>query len=166
MWLDRTDHDVDTLVHKIKNHHLDLQPNFQRGSVWSEPKKKRLVDTILRNWYVPPIHVVVNDVAEKEEILDGQQRLRAIYDFYNDKFAVDGTLEPWDQNIQKLDGFYFSDLPSKFKSIFLRFTITTVRLRHYEPSEPGELFFRLSGRHERFRAALQALARTCPAYPC
>ena len=55
-----SDPDVETIVGRIKNGDIDLQPEFQRGEVWSKLKKQRLIDSILRDWHVPPIHVIEN----------------------------------------------------------------------------------------------------------
>lgn len=144
MRLDQSSMDVATLADKIRRNEIDLQPDFQRGQVWSEAKQKRLIDTILRGWYVPAVHIVVNDDLDKEEVLDGQQRLRAILDFMDDRFAIDGNLEPEDEIIKLLHGMKYSDLPDQVRSRFRRFPITTVRLREYRAGEPGELFFRLN----------------------
>lgn len=55
-------------------------PEWQRGEVWDIPKKQQLVDSILRGWRLPKFYFVKN--AEDEyEVVDGQQRLTAIYDF-------------------------------------------------------------------------------------
>ncbi|MFP5849763.1 DUF262 domain-containing protein, partial [Salmonella sp. 741265066_PST] len=56
-----TDLDLSTIYNRIKNEQIDLQPDFQRGEVWTSSKKKLLIDTILREWQVPPIHVILND---------------------------------------------------------------------------------------------------------
>lgn len=144
MRVDQSSMDISTLVEKIKRKEIDLQPEFQRGQVWSEQKKRRLIDTILRQWYVPAVHIVVNDELDKEEILDGQQRLQAIISFMSDEFPIDGYIEPEDDSILSLNGYYYSQLPDRVKSRFRRFPITTVRLRDYLPEEPGELFFRLN----------------------
>lgn len=144
MRLDQSSMDLSTFAEKVKNGELDLQPDFQRGQVWPEAKKKKLIDTILRQWYVPAVHIVVNDDLDREEVLDGQQRLRAILDFMGDKFAVDGQIEPSDNKIQALHGLTYSKLPDAVRSRFRRFPIGTVRLREYLPEEPGELFFRLN----------------------
>jgi hypothetical protein len=87
---------------------------------------------------------VINDALDKEEVLDGQQRIRSIIEFMNDEFTVDGKIAPSDKTIIKLDGLKYSELPGQVQSKFKRFTITTVRLRDYKPEEPGELFFRLN----------------------
>lgn len=144
MRLDQSSVDISTLVEKIGRGEIDLQPEFQRGQVWPDLKKKRLIDTLLREWYVPAIHIVVNDELDKEEILDGQQRLRTIIEFMNDEFSVDGFIEPEDSQIKQYDGLSYSQLPDRTRSKFRRFTINTVRLRHYKTEEPGELFFRLN----------------------
>lgn len=142
--LDQSSMDISTLVDKIQRNEIDIQPNFQRGQVWSDAKKRRLIDTILRDWYIPAIHIVVNDDLDKEEVLDGQQRLRAIIDFMADKFPIDGYLAPEDEFVVALDGLYYSELPPRVRSRFRKFPINTVRLRDYRSAEPGELFFRLN----------------------
>lgn len=144
MRLDKLDRDITQIVERIDRGQLDLQPDFQRGQVWSERKKQRLIDSILRNWYIPPIHVVAKPNDSTEEILDGQQRLRAIHEFVNDEFCIDGDLEPTSNAIKRLDGKRYSELNTRTKLGFDRFNIITFRLLDYRPSEPGELFFRLN----------------------
>jgi hypothetical protein len=138
-----SDPDIQTIVARIKSEDLDLQPNFQRGEVWATSKKKKLIDSILRDWHVPPIHVVVGQEG-KQEVLDGQQRLVAIRDFVDGQFRVDGSSEPFDPNIQRLDGLKYLELPAETKRAFDQFTIRMFRLVDYRPGEPGELFFRLN----------------------
>lgn len=144
MFIDQSRVDVSTLIARIKADDLDLQPDFQRGLVWSDTKKTRLIDTILRNWYVPAIHLVVNEELDREEVLDGQQRLQAILDFFDGKYTVDGTTLPSEPAIEALHGLTYDKLPNRYKSRFKRFPIDTVRLRDYRAEEPGELFFRLN----------------------
>src|SRR5262249_53423944 len=47
-----------TIVSRINSGDINLQPHFQRGEVWSEAKRQKLIDSILRDWRVPPIHVI------------------------------------------------------------------------------------------------------------
>ena len=108
-----SDPDVETIVGRIQSGDIDLQPEFQRGEVWSKLKKQRLIDSILRDWHVPPIHVIENPKTRKHEVLDGQQRLAAIRDFVSDRFAVDGRIEPIDLAIESLDGKVYSELPEE-----------------------------------------------------
>ena len=133
---------LETIISRIKDGTLNLQPDFQRGEVWSLQKQKKLIDTILRRWTIPPIHIVPSD--DVDEVLDGQQRLVAIRDFCNGKFAIDGTIKPSNNFIHSLDGLYYKDLEDKLKAKFLRYELTFVTLFDYEPSEPAELFDRLN----------------------
>lgn len=138
-----SDPDIQTVVGRIKDGSLDLQPDFQRGEVWSQPKQKLLIDSVLRTWYVPPIHIVRID-DDAQVVLDGQQRLRAIELFVLGRFAVDGSNEPADPDIEALDGLRYDELPDKVRRRFDRFTLRMFELIDYQPEEPSELFFRLN----------------------
>jgi hypothetical protein len=92
---------------------------------------------------VPAVHIVETPDGD-EEVLDGQQRLAAIRDFFHDKFPVDGHTDPADPSIRELHGLKFSKLPEKIQRNLRRFELPVVRLRDFRPSEPNELFFRLN----------------------
>ncbi|WP_455717458.1 DUF262 domain-containing protein [Anaerosporobacter sp.] len=103
-----SDLEIETIYNRIKAGDINLQPNFQRGEVWTIQKKKKLIDSILREWKIPPIHVVSSD-KEVDEVLDGQQRLVAICDFIENKFGIDGFIEPMESKVKLLDGVnYYS----------------------------------------------------------
>jgi len=85
-----SDPDIETIVGRINKNDLDLQPEFQRGEVWGTAKKQRLIDSILRDWHIPPIHVIENTDTARQEVLDGQQRLAANRDFAPGEFPVHG----------------------------------------------------------------------------
>lgn len=139
-----SDPDVQTIYSRIDNGDINLQPDFQRGEVWTDFKKRRLIDSILRDWHVPPIHVVEVKETAKLEVLDGQQRLVAIRDFIKEVFVVDGQTEPYNKAIFSLHGKKYNELPSEWRRRFDQFTIRIFKITDYEPSEPGELFFRLN----------------------
>ena len=121
----------------------DLQPEFQRGEIWDDKRRQRLIDTILRDWYVPAVHIVQED--DRELVLDGQQRLATIRDFFADKLTVDGATEPSSPEIYEADhGMRFSDLPESRQRALRRFPLPVVYLRDHAPGEPNGLFFRLN----------------------
>lgn len=142
MKLEGWEPDLRTLLARIDEGELDLQPDFQRGLVWNTNKQQRLIDTILRGWSVPPIHLLVLP-DENLAVLDGQQRLRAIQSFVADEFRI-GTWEPHDPEIHELEGCVYSNLPDHVKRRFNNYKISSFRLYEYEPAEPFELFFRLN----------------------
>ena len=75
---------ISDFVEWHKEKRLNLNPDFQRGSVWSPGARTFLIDTILRQLPVPKVYLRTNiDVATKKtvrEVVDGQQRMRAILD--------------------------------------------------------------------------------------
>lgn len=143
MKLEKSDLQLETIVSRINARELDLQPDFQRGEIWDGRRRQRLIDTILREWYVPAIHIVVDSDGE-EVVLDGQQRLAAIRDFFADKVKVDGHIEPHDEFIAGLHGLKYSKLPSAVRRAVNRFVLPVITLTEYKPQEPNELFFRLN----------------------
>ena len=144
MKIKATDPDLATIYSRIKDGSLDLQPDFQRAEVWKTPKKKLLIDTILRDWQVPPVHVILNEDTMIQEVLDGQQRLSAIRDFIDNKFRIDGHIEPLDDDLQELNGLSYSQLPSKVKNRLDRYAVRVFEILEYNQGEPGELFNRLN----------------------
>src|SRR3546814_16922943 len=75
--------------HKEKR--LVLNPEFQRGSVWTAAAKTYLIDTILRQLPMPKVYLRTRvDLESKKsirEVVDGQQRLRAHIDVSDDTLA-------------------------------------------------------------------------------
>lgn len=138
-----SDPDVESILRRIDRKGIDLQPDFQRGEVWSRGKKQRLIDTILRKWHVPPIHLVAQGNG-KFDVLDGQQRLISIRDFVRGDFAFDGYIEPLRPELAALDGLRFGQLPEGVREDFLSYAVRVFELHDYTPEEPHELFFRLN----------------------
>src|SRR5215213_1683054 len=101
--------DLRSIVDRIDHGDIDLQPDFQRQEVWQTPKKKRLIDTVLRAWSIPPIFLVETALGQLE-VLDGQQRLASLRDFFHDQFAIDGRITPYDDNVSRLHNQFYSKL--------------------------------------------------------
>jgi hypothetical protein len=138
-----TELEIESLYRRIKDEDIDLRPNFQRGEVWSDKKKKKLIDTIIRGWQIPPIHLVETN-SFVDEVLDGQQRLVAIRDFMDDKFAIDGNIEPVDEGIMILNKIKYSKLDSSIQRKIKKYSIRLVRITDHKAEEAAELFFRLN----------------------
>lgn len=45
MKCESTDLEIETIVNRIKNEDMDLQPDFQRGEIWTLQKKQKLIDS-------------------------------------------------------------------------------------------------------------------------
>lgn len=59
---------------------------FQRkDDAWNKKTKKMLINSVLENYYIPPILLTDNN------ILDGLQRLTALKEFKDNKFKIEWT---------------------------------------------------------------------------
>jgi hypothetical protein len=71
---------------------LDINPWYQRRSVWSAPQKAYLMNTIFEKKPVPSIYIRQQIDIENEkslkEVVDGQQRVRTIIEYRADMFAA------------------------------------------------------------------------------
>jgi hypothetical protein len=121
---------------------INLQPTYQRGAVWSKPQKQLLIDSILRDLDVPKIYLreISADLYE-EEAVDGQQRLTAIYGFFNDEFPLSKDSD--DIENQVIAGKRFSTLDEDVKDLFEAYELTVVILRNASEEEVEEMFLRL-----------------------
>ncbi len=66
-------------------------PDWQRDKVWDNGKKQRLINTILRGWRLPKFYFVKVD-DDEFEVVDGQQRLNAIFSFYDNELSLDAEV--------------------------------------------------------------------------
>lgn len=89
----------------IESMDYKLDPEFQRRHRWDNAKKSRLIESLIINVPIPPIFLYEVGYA-KYEVMDGLQRLTAIGDFYQNRFALEG-LEEWPE----LNGRKYESLP-------------------------------------------------------
>lgn len=111
-------------------------PEWQRGEVWDTPKKQQLIDSILRGWRLPKFYFV--KTAEDEyEVVDGQQRLAAIYEYFANELALapDSTAQ--------FGGQYYKDLKSKHSDAFDDFEIDYDEIEDATEAEVKQFFQRL-----------------------
>jgi len=113
-----------------KEYRYLLDPEYQRRHRWSEERKSKLIESFLMNVPVPPVFLYERDLA-RFEVMDGRQRLTALRDFYEEKFALTG-LEYW----KALDGRKYSQLPSKVRDgIDRRYISSIILLKETAASE-------------------------------
>src|SRR5437870_8976887 len=87
-----TTKDISLLQQLYQQGQLLLAPEYQRNNVWPTPAKAYLIDTILNDRPIPLLFL--QRVASAQtgrpaySVIDGQQRLRAIFDFMDDRFRL------------------------------------------------------------------------------
>lgn len=123
------------------NDQLKLDPDFQRGAVWTAAAQTFLIDTILRGYPIPQIFIRSKiDVATRmavREVVDGQQRLRAIFAFANDGMRLSSRSK-------EFGGKRYTDLSDELKAGFLSYGISTVQLINASNTDVLEIFARLN----------------------
>ncbi len=99
-----------------------LNPEFQRRHRWNVEKQSKLIESFIMNVPIPPIFLYEKEYSVYE-VMDGLQRISAIKDFYEDKYALRG-LEIWPE----LNGRKYSDLPEQIKKGIDRRYISSIVL--------------------------------------
>lgn len=67
----------------FKNGQLNLEPGFQRDSVWSSGDRKKLIESVFQNYPIPSVFLYRRSDNGKLEydVIDGKQRLESILMF-------------------------------------------------------------------------------------
>ena len=121
---------------------IDTNPDFQRPSVWSVSQKQLLIDTILRGYDIPKMYwrkIKVNPDAY--EVVDGQQRLRAIWSFFDGEYALPDDAEPI--NGEPVAGLKLSELSDALIIQLQTYSIDVVVVEDTDEDEVREMFLRL-----------------------
>lgn len=86
------------------------RPPYQRKAVWSRKKKQSLLDSLFRRYYIPNLvirEVRLSDHQTVNEVIDGQQRISTVQEFFKNKYPLPKSLKDVDEN---LPGSYYKDL--------------------------------------------------------
>jgi hypothetical protein len=146
---------------QLKKYNFD--PEYQRrGDVWTDEKQSFLIDSILKNYPMPPIflHQVIDSEsgATKYNVIDGKQRLSAILKFINNELSLPSDYDVGAFGDSRLNEKKFGDLDGElqeFKMQFWRYILSVEYIetgdidvinnvfdrlnRNGEPLEPQEL---------------------------
>ena len=86
-----TTQDISWFLDLYTNGQLDLDPSYQRRSVWSPKDRRFFLDTIFREYPSPTIflHKQVLEGKTTYSVVDGKQRLETIIKFAENKITID-----------------------------------------------------------------------------
>jgi len=130
-----------TTTYGIKSR-IDTNPDYQRPSVWSTSQKQLLMDTILRGYDIPKLYMrKVGSNPDKYEVVDGQQRLRAIWSFIAGEFRLSKDIDPINGN--DITSKYYTELPDDIRSDFDVYPLDVIVLSEADEEEVREMFLRL-----------------------
>ena len=121
---------------------VDTNPDFQRPAVWSRSQKQLLIDTILRGYDIPKLYwMKTSSKPDTYAVVDGQQRLRAIWGFQAGKYSLPKNTEPIDDS--SVAGLGYVDLPDELRMQFDTYPLDVVVLTETDEEEVREMFLRL-----------------------
>jgi len=151
---------VEMLLELRKNQMLVINAEYQRGAVWTLDQKKKLIDSILRGYPIPIIylHKISRSVGSLSrddlEVIDGQQRLNAIYEFFEGAYSLYDPIKdlekarfpafirdqpcPW-------AGKSFPELDRNLQKRFLETPLIVAEITSADNNEARDLFVRLQG---------------------
>lgn len=119
-------------------------PDYQRSDkVWPPAARSFLIETILQGYPIPKFYLYqVTDLkskATKKEIVDGQQRSKAIFAFYNNEFALGKKSE-----IDGASGKKYDQLTPELQAQFLGYALSIDLFIAATPEHIRESFRRLN----------------------
>lgn len=127
---------------------IDLNPSYQRDVVWPDSKQIGLIDSVFRDFYIPPVVFAVTRDDEGYEVrvcVDGKQRLTSIQKFF------DGQIPHKDAKTKRLFWYTISEnsrgvrneIPERYKKEFAGKRITCVEYYNIDPGQEREIFQRV-----------------------
>lgn len=121
---------------------LDLDPPYQRRSVWNQEYKDYFIDTILLDYPAPAIFIYEeidpNGVAIYK-VVDGKQRLTTIFEFIDNKYPI------YDKaTLTQYAGEYFNELDQDVKKKFWAYDFLVEYLHSNDENIINDIFNRIN----------------------
>ena len=138
---------------------LRVKPEYQRGTVWKLPQKQGLIDSLLRGYQIPLFYVHLEQrpnnytggVETTAWLVDGQQRLAAIFGFLQGEFALpdpqkaktSSVLPPSMSIVPSWAGKKFDELDVTDRQRLQGRELLVIEMTADDPNEVRDLFIRL-----------------------
>jgi len=138
---------------------LRVNPEYQRGTKWTQAQKQGLIDSLLRGYQIPLFYVhliqrvqtFTDSVETTAELVDGQQRLAAIVSYLHNEFSIPnpqnaapGTALPVRApELPRWSGKKFEELIPEDKASLLGRELLVVQMTEDSQNEVRDLFIRL-----------------------
>lgn len=118
---------------------LDLVGEFQRDFVWDIRRRSRLVESVLTRIPLPVLYLSEENDG-RTLVIDGEQRLRSLFSYYEGKYALEGL-----NFLPELNGKKFADLNMKLQRRFENASLACFVLHPgTRPEVKFEIFERLN----------------------
>lgn len=142
---------IKEIYDSFKNGNLLVDNSYQRRKVWMLKDNVRLIETILLNWIIPEIFLWPADINPDTgdtitHIVDGQQRINAIFDFISGQYKLqDKFLLSKNDNKINYANKKFSELSPELKKNIWMYSISIVNIdRNCTIQDIKHMFYRLN----------------------
>lgn len=133
--------EVSQLYQDYEKGRLVFSREYQRRAVWPRAAKSGLIASILKNRPVPPVVLQRFTSAQSGRseliVIDGQQRLRAIFDFLNNHYPLGGV-----GSESKHGGRRFGELSRDTQHKIESYELVVEELSGYSEGEIEDIFTR------------------------
>ncbi|MCC8121101.1 MAG: DUF262 domain-containing protein [Oscillospiraceae bacterium] len=125
---------VESLIHRYHHFGVNMEPEYQRGYVWDDSDRERLLDSIFFNADIGKF--VFNEIGwasvdhDLYEIIDGKQRLSTLVSYFEN---------PWSYR-----GVYFNELSGQDRYRFMNHPIVYADLRNADCATTLKVFLMLN----------------------
>lgn len=137
---------------------LNLDPPYQRLSVWDREKKERFIDSVINGFDVPKLYFHMlghsngtssNDDGREHRfsVIDGKQRLIALWEFMSGHIALPQDFEFFNDTSIKASQAKYEDLLLEFPVLRARFDGYNLPVTLVDADDPDfieQLFWRLN----------------------
>ncbi len=126
-----------TSVQVVLNDLIDgtlVIPDYQRDSdQWDNTTKSLFIESVINNLSIPAFffEVTVDGGVEKNDVIDGQQRITTLSEFYKNKFRmVDSDNAPYlSPHSVHYANKTFDELPLAYQQSFKKYRLAVIKLR-------------------------------------
>lgn len=128
----------------LERDEIEVNRDYQRSDrVWPLAARQFLIETILLDYPIPKLtlHQITNlrTKSTLRAVVDGQQRTRAIYDFYRGELRLSTRA-----TLSSTAGRYFAGLPEDLQERFLGYILSMDLLLTALPHEVRDIFRRIN----------------------
>jgi hypothetical protein len=134
-----TNRKIRELLTTLREGKLEPRPEFQRRLVWTNKDKCSFLETVLLNYPFPEIYVAAGDVdvdtgEAKEMLVDGQQRITTLYEYFTGSkdLKLSRAIRP------------YMELTKEEKEEFLQYDVVVRDLGKIEMQKIVEVFQRIN----------------------
>lgn len=121
---------------------LDLDPPYQRRSVWNQAYKDYFIETVLLQYPAPAVFLhedISPSGIARYSVVDGKQRLSALFEFTDNIFPISEKCP-----INWMRGLYFEQLPEEARREFWTYQFSVEYLTTTDETTLNSIFDRIN----------------------